>query len=145
MGYRWDWAVFLQPAATGEPSTYLGWIASGLAATVGIAITGWVIAFVIGTAMGVLRTLPGKALHWCSASYVALFRNIPLIVQLFLWFWVVPELLPGGLGSALKHMPPEQAGVLTSIVCLGLFTSARVCEQIRACCCPSRCVISSRR
>ncbi|MFL9898660.1 amino acid ABC transporter permease [Paraburkholderia fungorum] len=132
MGYRWDWAVFLQPVATGEPSTYLGWIVSGVETTVGIAIAGWVIALVVGTAMGVVRTLPGRWLHGCSASYVALFRNIPLIVQFFLWFWAVPELLPGPLGSALKHMPPEESGVLTSIVCLGLFTSARVCEQVRA-------------
>jgi glutamate/aspartate transport system permease protein len=132
MGYRWNWAVFLQPVGTGEPSTYLGWIVSGLETTVGIAITGWVIALAVGTAMGVVRTLPGRWLHRCSASYVALFRNIPLIVQFFLWFWAVPELLPGRPGTALKHLPPEEAGVLTSIVCLGLFTSARVCEQVRA-------------
>lgn len=132
MSYHWEWAVFLQPVATGEPTTYLGWIASGLEATVGIAVAGWALALVAGTTMGVVRTLPGRWLHAASACYVALFRNIPLIVQFFLWFWVVPELLPGRLGSLLKHMPPAQAGVLTSIVCLGLFTSARVCEQVRA-------------
>lgn len=49
-----------------------------------------------------------------------------------LWFWVVPELLPDRTGSALKHLPPAHFGVLASIVCLGFFTSARVCEQVRA-------------
>jgi glutamate/aspartate transport system permease protein len=132
MTYRWDWAVFMQPVATGEPVTYLGWIASGLETTVAIALAGWVIALAVGTTMGIVRTLPGRALDWCSAGYVALFRNIPLIVQFFLWFWVVPEVLPGRLGQAIIHLPPTESGMLASIVCLGLFTSARVCEQVRA-------------
>jgi glutamate/aspartate transport system permease protein len=132
MSYRWEWSVFLQPVATGEPSTYLGWIVAGLEATVGISLAGWVIALAVGTSMGVVRTLPIRWLSWCSAAYVALFRNIPLIVQFFLWFWAVPELLPGRLGTALKHLPPAESGALASIVCLGLFTSARVCEQVRA-------------
>lgn len=132
MSYRWNWAIFLQPVATGEPTTYLGWVLSGLDATVRIAAAGWIIALAVGVTMGVVRTLPGRSLYWCSASYVALFRNIPLIVQFFLWFWVVPELLPGRLGSLLKHMPPAEFGALASIVCLGLFTSARICEQVRA-------------
>ena len=84
MSYRWDWAVFVQPVATGEPTTYLGWIAAGLEATVGIALAGWIVALVIGTAMGIVRTLPGRWLYACSATYVAVFRNIPLIVQFFI-------------------------------------------------------------
>ena len=132
MTYKWDWAIFLQPVATGEPTTYLGWIVSGLGMTVGISLAGWVIALIVGTSMGIVRTLPGRWLYWCSASYVAVFRNIPLIVQFFIWFWAVPELLPVQLGRAVKHLPPVEFGALASIVCLGLFTSARVCEQWRA-------------
>lgn len=132
MTYKWDWAIFLQPVATGEPTTYLGWIVSGLEMTVGISLAGWVIALLVGTSMGIVRTLPGKWLYWCSACYVAVFRNIPLIVQFFIWFWAVPELLPVQLGRTLKHLPPVEFGALASIVCLGLFTSARVCEQWRA-------------
>jgi glutamate/aspartate transport system permease protein len=132
MSYRWEWTVFVQPVGTGEPTTYLGWIAAGLETTVGIALAGWIIALAVGTALGIVRTLPGRWLYWCSATYVAVFRNIPLIVQFFLWFWAVPELLPGRLGSAIKHLPPTESGALASVICLGLFTSARVCEQVRA-------------
>ncbi|WP_118185019.1 amino acid ABC transporter permease [Paraburkholderia phosphatilytica] len=132
MNYRWDWAVFVQPVATGEPVTYLGWIVAGLETTVGIALAGWIIALTVGTSMGIVRTLPGRWLHWTSAAYVAVFRNIPLIVQFFLWFWAVPELLPRQLGMAIKHLPPAESGALASVICLGLFTSARVCEQVRA-------------
>jgi glutamate/aspartate transport system permease protein len=132
MSYRWEWTVLVQPVGTGEPTTYLGWIAAGLETTVGIALAGWIIALAVGTALGIVRTLPGRWLYWCSATYVAVFRNIPLIVQFFLWFWAVPELLPGRLGSAIKHLPPTESGALASVICLGLFTSARVCEQVRA-------------
>jgi glutamate/aspartate transport system permease protein len=132
MSYRWEWTVFVRPVGTGEPTTYLGWIAAGLETTVGIALAGWIIALAVGTALGIVRTLPGRWLYWCSATYVAVFRNIPLIVQFFLWFWAVPELLPGRLGSAIKHLPPTESGALASVICLGLFTSARVCEQVRA-------------
>jgi glutamate/aspartate transport system permease protein len=132
MSYRWEWTVLVQPVGTGEPTTYLGWIVAGLETTVGIALVGWIIALAVGTAMGIVRTLPGRWLYWCSATYVAVFRNIPLIVQFFIWFWAVPELLPGRLGSAIKHLPPTESGALASVICLGLFTSARVCEQVRA-------------
>jgi glutamate/aspartate transport system permease protein len=132
MGYHWNWGVLLTPVATGEPMTYLGWLFAGLEMTVLISLVGWIIAVVVGVLMGTVRTLPGTLLGALSASYVAVFRNIPLIVQFFLWFWVVPELLPVQLGRALKHMPPAEFATLCSIVCLGLFTSARVCEQVRA-------------
>jgi glutamate/aspartate transport system permease protein len=132
MGYHWNWGILLTPVATGEPMTYLGWLFAGLEMTVLISLTGWIIAIVVGVLMGTVRTLPGTLLGAFSASYVAVFRNIPLIVQFFIWFWVVPELLPAQFGRALKHMPPAEFATLCSIVCLGLFTSARVCEQVRA-------------
>jgi glutamate/aspartate transport system permease protein len=132
MGYHWNWGILLAPVATGEPMTYLGWLVAGFEMTVLISFAGWVIAMIVGVLMGTLRTLPGKLLGAFTASYVALFRNIPLIVQFFIWFWVVPELLPPHLGRAVKHMAPAELAILCSIVCLGLFTSARVCEQVRA-------------
>jgi glutamate/aspartate transport system permease protein len=132
MSYHWNWGIFLAPVATGEPMTYLGWLISGFEMTALISLAGWLIAIIVGALMGVVRTLPGKLLGGFAASYVAVFRNIPLIVQFFIWFWVVPELLPPHIGRAVKHMPPAEFAILCSIVCLGLFTSARVCEQIRA-------------
>jgi glutamate/aspartate transport system permease protein len=61
-----------------------------------------------------------------------LFRNIPLLVQLFLWFFVVPELLPKSLGTAIKQMSPPWASFVPAVIGLGLFTAARVAEQVRA-------------
>jgi glutamate/aspartate transport system permease protein len=63
---------------------------------------------------------------------VEVFRNIPLIVQMFLWFFVFPELLPTELGDAIKQMPPPWSSYVPAVLCLGIFTSVRVAEQVRA-------------
>ena len=64
--------------------------------------------------------------------YVAIFRNIPLIVQFFIWYLVIPELLPPSIGNWFKQLPPNAQFFSSSIICLGLFTGARVCEQVRS-------------
>src|SRR5258706_7628842 len=64
--------------------------------------------------------------------YVEIFRNVPLIVQMFLWFFVVPELLPKALGDWIKQMPPPWGSYIPAVLCLGIFTSVRVAEQVRA-------------
>ena len=64
--------------------------------------------------------------------YVEIFRNIPLIVQMFLWFFVVPELLPQALGDWIKQMPPPWGSYVPAVMCLAIFTSVRVAEQVRA-------------
>ena len=64
--------------------------------------------------------------------YVEIFRNVPLIVQMFLWFFVVPELLPTALGDWIKQMPPPWGSYVPAVLCLGIFTSVRVAEQVRA-------------
>ncbi|WP_163602960.1 ABC transporter permease subunit, partial [Klebsiella pneumoniae] len=65
----------------------------------------WVIAFCLGSLIGVLRTLPSKAARAVGTAYVELFRNVPLLVQMFLWYFVLPEVLPGSLGSWIKQLP----------------------------------------
>jgi glutamate/aspartate transport system permease protein len=67
-----------------------------------------------------------------GAAYVAVFRNIPLLVQFFIWYFVVPELLPPSWGSAFKALPPNVQFFSAALICLGLFTGARVCEQVRS-------------
>ncbi|HEY8554121.1 MAG TPA: amino acid ABC transporter permease [Burkholderiales bacterium] len=130
MSYNWNWGVFLQPAASGGGATYLDWLLAGLQMTVAVSLTGWLIALALGTAVGVLRTVPGRAARAFAAAYVEIFRNIPLLVQLFIWYFVAPELLPGG--DAVKGLHPVTQQFLAGMLCLGFFTSARVAEQVRA-------------
>src|SRR4029079_3277645 len=77
---------------------------SGLVLTIETAICAWIIALVTGSIIGVLRTLPSKTAFWVSFRYVEFFRNMPLLVQLFLWFFVLPELLPRSAGLWMKQM-----------------------------------------
>lgn len=129
MSYQWNWGVFfeLSPEGTG---TYLDALLLGLRWTLATALASWILALTLGCAVGVLRTLPSRPARALAAAYVELFRNIPLLVQLFLWYFVLPELLPRELGLWLKQLP--QASFLTAVVGIGFYMSARVAEQLRA-------------
>lgn len=131
MSYNWNWGVFLQPTVSGN-DTYFGWLLTGLKWTVTLSLSAWVIALVVGTIVGVLRTAPNRWLSGFATAYVELFRNIPLLVQLFIWYFVLPELLPKAMGDAFKQSNPLMQQFLSAALCLGLFTAARVAEQVRA-------------
>ncbi len=131
MSYQWNWGVFLQPTAAGD-DVYLGWMFSGLQMTVALSLSAWVLALALGALVGVLRTVPNRTLSGLATAYVEMFRNVPLLVQLFSWYFVLPELLPASIGDAYKQANPVLQQFLASMVCLGLFTSARVAEQVRA-------------
>ena len=80
--------------------------------------------------MGVCRTLPNRTARAIGTAWVELFRNIPLLVQLFLWYFVLPELLPRPAGLWLKQL--QNAPFLIASIGIGFFMSARVAEQLRA-------------
>ena len=129
MSYHWNWLVFFDPSPTGG-GTYLDMLLSGLLLTIVTSLSAWVIALACGSIVGVLRTLPSKTTQWIGFCYVELFRNMPLLLQLFLWFFVLPELLPRQAGLWLKQLP--NAPFYTAAIGIGLFMSARVAEQLRA-------------
>lgn len=131
MSYNWNWDIFLSPTPSGE-STYLGWLLDGLQWTLTLSLGAWIMALVLGIGLGVLRTVPNRLLAGSAAAYVEVFRNVPLLVQLFIWYFVLPELLPTTLGDALKQTDPLAQQFFAALLCLGCFTAARVCEQVRA-------------
>src|SRR5207244_5633194 len=110
--------------------TYLDMLASGLVLTIETALLAWVIALIFGTIIGILRTLPAKTASWIGFLYVEFFRNMPLLVQLFLWFFVLPELLPRAAGLWMKQLP--NAPFWTAAIGIGLFMSARVAGRLAA-------------
>ena len=121
MGSHWDWQIFLQDTGGGE--TYLQWLMSAWGQTVSVALLALVVAMSVGSLMGILRTVPSKALVFIGNAWTELFRNIPLLVQVFLWYFVIPELVP-----PLKRVP----SFVLVVFALGFFTSARVAEQVKA-------------
>ncbi len=131
MNYNWNWKIFFEMSADGR-HTWLGTLFVGLGWTLLAALCAGVIAILLGSMLGVMRTTPSKWAVRFGNAYVELFRNIPLLVQLFLWFFVLPELLPKGLGTAIKQMAPPWASFVPAVLGLGLFTAARVSEQVQA-------------
>ena len=124
-------SVLFEPTPDGA-GRYLDWILSGLAWTLSLGFGAWSIALVIGTIVGVARTLPGAMLPRLARVYVEIFRNIPLLVQMFFWYFILPELLPRTLGMMIKQIEPPWGSFIPALICLGLFTSARIGEQVRA-------------
>ncbi|NJO53799.1 MAG: amino acid ABC transporter permease [Bacteroidales bacterium] len=129
MNYHWNWAIFWEPSPEGWGS-YADMLLSGLYWTLATSLTAWIMALVLGVIVGVLRTMPYRIPAAIAYAYVELFRNIPLLVQMFLWFFVFPELVPDEFGRWLKQMP--NSPFFNAVLSLGFFTSARVAEQVRA-------------
>jgi len=130
---NWDWQVFCKNTIDGEviprcfgsggDITYLDWMLSAWGWTLSVALLALVVALLVGSLMGIFRTTPSKPLVWLGNGWTELFRNIPLLVQIFLWYHVVPSLIP-----PLKDVPSFVLVVLG----LGFFTSARIAEQVKA-------------
>lgn len=130
----WDWQVFCKSTddgtvyascfGKGGDITYLDWMLNAWGWTLSVAACAWVIAVITGALIGTLRTLPNSP--WVvriANAWVELFRNIPILVQLFIWYFVVPKMFP-----LFQQVP----GFLLVIFALGFFTSARIAEQVRA-------------
>jgi glutamate/aspartate transport system permease protein len=129
MNYNWDWKIFGQLSPDGQ-GTYLGTLLNGLEWTLTCSLVAWVFALLLGAIVGTVRTLPSPFWVRLGNGYVELFRNVPLLVQMFLWYFVMPELVPDALGNWIKQL--SSAPYWSAVICLAFFTSARVAEQVRA-------------
>jgi glutamate/aspartate transport system permease protein len=119
----WQWEIFLQDPG-GKFPTYWQWLLSAWGWTVAVAVLSLIVALSVGSIIGILRTLPDSPwLVRLGDAWVELFRNIPLLVQIFLWYHVIPALVP-----PMKDVP----SFILVILALGFFTSARIAEQVRA-------------
>ncbi|MCX7896427.1 MAG: amino acid ABC transporter permease [Rhodocyclaceae bacterium] len=128
-----DWRVFCRDTIDGEfvrgclgdaeRITYLDWLLSAWGWTLSVAALAWIVAIAAGAVVGVLRTTPHRPLVILGNAWTELFRNIPVLVQVFLWYHVIPALFP-----LLRAIP----SFLLVVVALGLYTSARISEQVRA-------------
>ncbi len=130
----WDWQVFCEDTITREAAprcfgeggeiTYLDWLLSAWGWTLSVSLLALMLALLVGSLVGTVRTLPGRpVLLALGNAWVELFRNIPLLVQIFLWYHVFPILFP-----VLQKVP----GFVLVVFALGLFTSARIAEQVRS-------------
>jgi len=129
----WDWKVFCKETTSGEvvascfgrggDITYLNWILSAWGWTLSVAVLALIVALVAGSLVGIMRTLPSAPMVFFGNVWTEMFRNIPLLVQIFLWYHVLPSIVP-----VLKGFP----SFVLVVFALGFFTSARIAEQVRA-------------
>lgn len=131
MNYTWNWGVLFDKTGIGN-EIYLDWMITGIGWLFVIGLIAWTIAMVIGSMLGIMRTLPNKHAQRFAASYVVLFRNVPLLVQLFIWYYILPNYLNDSMKQWWFHdLSPNTSALISASIGLGLFTAARVCEQVR--------------
>src|SRR5215468_6058593 len=122
MNYTFNWSVLW----TGESG---GWLLSGLIVTLELSALAWLLAVALGIVSGAFRTVRFKPLRALATFYVEFFRNVPLLVWMFFWYFAVPPLLPRGFQDWLfSHGAEFWAGMFA----LGVYHGARMSEVIRA-------------
>jgi His/Glu/Gln/Arg/opine family amino acid ABC transporter permease subunit len=119
--YEFHWEVLW----TGQSGR---WLLQGLATTVELSALGWLLAAALGIVSGAMRTVPWRPLRALATVYVEFFRNVPLLVWMFFWYFGVPPLLPEAVREWLfRHGAEFWAGMFA----LGVYHGARMSEVIR--------------
>ena len=122
LNYKFDWNKVL----SGE---YLDWIIEGVGVTLQISAVSLVFALLIGTTIAVMRMTKVKPLIWFSASFTEFFRNTPLLVQIFFWYFGADSLLPR---FALDWLYEQDFEFCAGVIALSVYTAAFIAEEIRA-------------
>jgi His/Glu/Gln/Arg/opine family amino acid ABC transporter permease subunit len=122
VNYTFKWSV-LWSGQSGH------WLLQGLVTTLELSALAWLLAVALGIVSGALRTVPFRPLRWGATFYVEFFRNVPLLVWMFFWYFGVPPLLPRGAQDWLfDHSAEFWAGTIA----LGVYHGARMSEVIRS-------------
>ncbi|GGF46941.1 ABC transporter permease [Aliidongia dinghuensis] len=122
MGYIFDPAAVL----TGK---YLSWFIWGTVTTIGLTAAAWILGMVTGILLTLVRMIPLRPLEWLVALYVEYHRNVPLLVQIFVWYFGIPQLLPRPLSIWVNRHHSE---FLLAMIALGLAMAAYITEDLRS-------------
>jgi His/Glu/Gln/Arg/opine family amino acid ABC transporter permease subunit len=122
VNYTFDWAVLW----TGQSGQ---WLLSGLITTLELSACAWVLAVALGVVSGALRTVPFRPLRVLATFYVEFFRNVPLLVWMFFWYFGVPPLLPESVREWLFSHGLE---FWAAVCALGVYSGARFSEVLRS-------------
>ena len=120
--YTFDWNLVL----TGQ---YGDWMLQGLLLTLKISAVSIVLAMLMGTIVAVFRLSKVRPLIWFSAGYTEFFRNTPLLVQIFFWYFGSEAVLPKAVNTWLYKQDFEFAA---GCIALTVYTSAFIAEEIRS-------------
>ena len=117
-----DWSILVKPPFGGQ-------LTDAILLTIEIAAYAWVAAMQIGLLVGIAREAPSGVVRWVAAAHVEIFRNIPVLVQLFFVYYVLPRLLPLHLRRELFRLGWEE---ISAVITLALYSSAKIAEHVRA-------------
>jgi His/Glu/Gln/Arg/opine family amino acid ABC transporter permease subunit len=120
--YQFKWSVLW----SGQSAS---WLLQGLITTLELSVLAWLLAVVLGILAGALRTVSFVPLRAAAVFYVEFFRNVPLLVWMFFWYFGVPPLLPRAVQDWLFNHGAE---FWAAVIALGVYTGARMSEVIRA-------------
>jgi polar amino acid transport system permease protein len=122
LNYQFDWAI----VTSGQ---YYEWLVSGLKVTIQLSLVSIVLSFLIGLLIAVMRMSRMLPVRWFALGYLEFFRNTPLLVQIFFWYFGSYKVLPKAVNDWLASTNFEFAA---AVIALTIYTSAFIAEDIRS-------------
>jgi glutamate/aspartate transport system permease protein len=122
LAYQFQWSVLWT-------APYLGWLLQGVATTLALSAFSWILAASLGAVFGAVRTAPSRVLRGLGVTYVEFFRNVPLLVWMFLWYFGASQLLPLAAQDWLNQHNGE---FIAAVAAVGVYHGARIAEVVRA-------------
>jgi len=127
-GYEFDWSILFTENPTYQEHFGLTLI-HGLVLTIKISLISSGIALALGTIFGLGRLTSFAPMRWLSTAYVEFFRNTPLLIQLFFWYFAFPMGLPQGAREYVFGLNYE---FWCATIGLSVYTGSFMAEVIRA-------------
>ena len=120
--YQFDFAILLS-------DKYSQMLFDGVITTIELSVISCILAFFLGLNLAVMRLTSFTPLRWLAQCYLEFFRNTPLIVQLFFWYFGSYQVLPTIVNEWLNSLNFEFAA---AVIALTFYTSAFIAEDIRS-------------
>jgi polar amino acid transport system permease protein len=120
--YQFDWAIVLS-------GKYFDWLVSGVKVTIQLSAVSIALSFLLGLIIAVMRMSRVRPVRWFAHGYLEFFRNTPLLVQIFFWYFGSYKILPTAVNDWLVSTNFEFA---SAVIALTIYTSAFIAEDIRS-------------
>jgi polar amino acid transport system permease protein len=120
--YQFDWAV----VTSGQ---YAEWLLAGIRVTFELSLVSIVLSFLLGLLIAVMRMSHIAPARWFAHGYLEFFRNTPLLIQIFFWYFGSYKILPKAFNDWLNTTNFEFAA---AVIALTIYTSAFIAEDIRS-------------
>lgn len=122
LSYHFDWSIITS-------GTYRDWLVSGVVVTLKLSVIAIALSFITGLLIAVMRMSHNRPLRWFAHAYLEFFRNTPLLVQIFFWYFGSYRVLPMVVNDWLNEVGFEFAA---AVIALTIYTSAFIAEDIRS-------------